>query len=488
MAAGNPQNGYVGNLTEEQEGKLRELWAATFKIFNIATVDEHITPIPSQNGTGTPSTDETTDKKKSKKKFGIFNRKGDSSTESGETASTSSSTLTGGLENMKISDADDKFGESKDFINALTNQSPEDLRTTFWNLVKHDHPDALLLRFLRARKWDVQKALIMMVSTIQWRLDEMHVDDVVVKHGEAGALKDCSSSDPTAKENGEGFMAQLRLGKSFLHGTDKQGRPMCFIRVRLHKQGEQSETSLERFTVHVIETARLMLLPPVETATIVFDMTDFSLANMDYAPVKFMVKCFEANYPECLGVVLIHKAPWLFSGIWSIIKGWLDPVVAAKIQFTKTVDQLEEFIPRNHIPKDLGGDEDFTYEYIEPQPNENAQMEDTDKRDGLLAQRDTIILRFHEATLSWMSAAAKNDKEKCAALQKERSELVAQLFDAYWKLDPFLRARSLYDRQGLIQSGGKIDFYPTKEKANGGEAPAEKAKDETPQPSENDLD
>lgn len=48
--------------------------------------------------------------------------------------------------------------------------------------------------------------------------------------------------------------------------------------------------------------------------TIVFDMTGFSMANMDYAPVKFMVKCFEANYPECLGAVLVHKAPWIFQG------------------------------------------------------------------------------------------------------------------------------------------------------------------------------
>lgn len=26
-----------------------------------------------------------------------------------------------------------------------------------------------------------------------------------------------------------------------------------------------------------------------------------------------MVKCFEANYPESLGVVLVHKSPWIFS-------------------------------------------------------------------------------------------------------------------------------------------------------------------------------
>lgn len=44
-------------------------------------------------------------------------------------------------------------------------------------------------------------------------------------------------------------------------------------------------------------------------------MTSFSLANMDYAPVKFMIKCFEANYPESLGSVLIHNSPWIFQGM-----------------------------------------------------------------------------------------------------------------------------------------------------------------------------
>ena len=36
--------------------------------------------------------------------------------------------------------------------------------------------------------------------------------------------------------------------------------------------------------------------------------------RQDYSPLKFMIKCFEANYPESLGVVLIHKAPWIFQG------------------------------------------------------------------------------------------------------------------------------------------------------------------------------
>ena len=45
-----------------------------------------------------------------------------------------------------------------------------------------------------------------------------------------------------------------------------------------------------------------------------FEMTGFTLANMDYVPVKFIIKCFEANYPESLGVILIHNAPWVFKG------------------------------------------------------------------------------------------------------------------------------------------------------------------------------
>lgn len=47
-------------------------------------------------------------------------------------------------------------------------------------------------------------------------------------------------------------------------------------------------------------------------------MTNFTLANMDYTPVKFMIKCFEANYPESLGSVLIHKAPWIFSSTFPL--------------------------------------------------------------------------------------------------------------------------------------------------------------------------
>jgi len=284
------------------------------------------------------------------------------------------------------------------------------------------------------------------------------VDDDIMKNGELSSLEAANGSDPAKKRLGEDFLAQMRLGKSFLHGVDMNGRPMCFVRVRLHKQGEQSEESLERYTVFVIESARMVLQPPVDTACVVFDMTGFSMANMDYAPVKFMIKCFEANYPESLGVVLVHKAPWIFQGIWKIIKGWLDPVVASKVHFTNNNEEMESYVPKPQIISELGGDEDWTYQYIEPVPGENDIMKDTETRDKLLAARAEIVKEYEAVTLEWIHGTG--DVE---GIKKKRNEIAGKLKVDYWGLDPYLRARSYYDRVGMINPGGRIQFYPSKE-------------------------
>lgn len=181
-------------------------------------------------------------------------------------------------------------------------------------------------------------------------------------------------------------------------------------------------------------------------------MTDFSMSNMDYTPVKFMIKCFEANYPESLGSVLVYKAPWIFQGIWKIIKGWLDPVVASKIHFASNIEDLQEWIPRNRIMKELGGDEDFVYSYTEPVEGENAQMNDTATRDQLQAERTELVKSYETETLDW--ARGEDGGEG-------RNRLAQRLAENYWKLDPHIRARSLYDRTGILGQNGKLEFYPS---------------------------
>jgi len=187
---------------------------------------------------------------------------------------------------------------------------------------------------------------------------------------------------------------------------------------------------------------------------IVFDMTGFSMANMDYTPVKFMIKVFEANYPESLGAVLVHSAPWVFQGIWSVIKGWLDPVVASKVHFTKSAADLAQFIDIKSVPKELGGQEEWTYSYIEPVPGENQRMQDTATRARFEQEREAIVREYEAVTVKWVKTGEE-------VLKGQRLQLADKLRQNYWQLDPYVRARSLYDRWGVIKGGGVIDFHPS---------------------------
>ena len=256
MSASNPA-GRPGNLTAEQEEKLRQFWQAIFQVCGVKDPSESEASTPAETKESPDAGEQEASKKK---RFGLFNRKKRSESKAAATGSSQSTPASGD------STEDDKYGQTQQYHETLAKQSPESIRNTIWTMVKCDHPDALALRFLRARKWDIEKALVMMVSTMNWRQADMHLDDDVMIQGEAGAVRDEKEGDADAKTLGRDFLAQVRLGKSFLHGTDNAGRPICVVRVRLHKQGEQCEASLERYTVYLIETARFVLTPPVDTA------------------------------------------------------------------------------------------------------------------------------------------------------------------------------------------------------------------------------
>ena len=264
------QAGHLGNLTAEQEAKLRSCWAITLKTFGVTDPNAANGAEKDTASIGEPAeavSTPSTEKEKKKKRMSVFSRKHDKGKAGTGVDSAASSPA------LSATD-DDKYGQAKEFQEIIEKQAPEELREAFWTMVKCDHPDALLLRFLRARKWDVEKALIMLISTMHWRSAEMLVDEDVIKRGEGGAQEDSQSTNKAVKKEGDDFLQQLRLGKSFLHGIDKEGRPLCVVRVRLHKPGDQSEKSMERYTVYVIETARLVLRPPVDTAVSLWFLAD----------------------------------------------------------------------------------------------------------------------------------------------------------------------------------------------------------------------
>ncbi|KAJ2992244.1 hypothetical protein NUW58_g2230 [Xylaria curta] len=274
----------------------------------------------------------------------------------------------------------------------IGDMSPAAFRQGLWEFILAEPPGALVLRFLRARKWDVEKAMAMLVSAVNWRV-QRNMAETVIRVGESVGLKEDPSPDEKA------LISQYRSGKLYSRGMDKENHPVYIIKVRLHDPQLQSSEAVEIYILHHIESLRTLATPTNDEISIVFDMTGFGMKNMDFHIVKFLASVFEARYPETLGVVLIHNAPFIFWGIWNIIKGWLDPVVASKIHFTRKPADLLQFISEENLQTSFGGKDTWEYEYIEPVPGENARLEEVEKRAEIQQEQNKLIGEFEQKTI-----------------------------------------------------------------------------------------
>lgn len=178
--------GRPGNLTKEEEAKLKELWLVTLRVFGVSgPAGSEPTSPPSATPAAVAAVEEDPDpaisvtslspdpRKKNRKSFGRFlTRKSRPEKETGK-KDPPVQEISASI--VAVDTSDDKYGQTADFKAALANQTPAELREAFWSMVKCDNPDGLLLRFLRARKWDVDKALAMMVATMNWRSKELNV-------------------------------------------------------------------------------------------------------------------------------------------------------------------------------------------------------------------------------------------------------------------------------------------------------------------------
>ncbi|KAA8913804.1 hypothetical protein TRICI_003112 [Trichomonascus ciferrii] len=416
-----PEPGRISTLTRTEEVKLKLMWSYLLVEQGIApeSLCEDAREASQKLAKTTTNTSSGSDKKK-KSGGGLFGF-GKKKSDAEATEEVAEATIN---------------AARKKYRDAVKNYDAEALNRALFQMYRADHPDNLVLRFLRARKWDVAEAMSMLGETVAWRL-EFDVESLTYK-----------GEERVKQEGQDGLMLQFRSKKCYTYGHDKKARPIVHVRPRFHDPKAQSEEDVQKFTVFTIENARLCLQDPVDTAAVIFDLSDFSLSNMDYAAVKFIIKCFENHYPESLGFILIHKAPWIFQGIWNIIKNWIDPVVAAKISFTKNFEDMNQFIEAKYIPKELGGQREYEYEYEEPVEGENELQQDEETRKNLEDQRLDIGKRFQQAVIDWIQSP---DLETSDKMQQKKNELAEEFKNNYWKYDPYGRARGILDRTGQIK-------------------------------------
>lgn len=395
--------GYYGNCTPSQEEALKKAWSILFDIW--ARNPERSDELTRQGGakvaqSGNELSDVTAAKEKEAKQK-------DSGT------------------NVPVVD------------NAVQKYGGKYLHDEFWRTVMMDPPDQFVLRFLRAREFDVHRAVEMLIAALQFRID-INLDELL-RRGEAGL------------QDEKGFLDQFKRGVSYIHGcTNKSELPIYFVHVGRHYTSAQRIETLQKFIVLSMENARMLCTPPMEKAIIVFDLRGFGLKNADWQAITFILKCLEAYYPESLSRIYIHSAPWIFKGIWAALQPLLNERVQSKIKFSSSAKDLGEFISADHLPADMGGTLDWTWEYTPPRPGENDIQNDEQTRRAIEEEWRALHEAFDDATKHWI----EGDDE----VTSRRTVLTKQLRLKYYQLAPYIRAMNVYQRTGVIQSDFQIHW------------------------------
>ncbi|KAJ1867375.1 phosphatidylinositol transfer protein csr1 [Coemansia sp. RSA 989] len=311
----------------------------------------------------------------------------------------------------------------------LFNQSTHErtFRSAFWQAASQmSNPDSWVLRFLRARKWDVDAAMQMLHKTLQWRVGQA-IDEIVF-YGESLL-----------------HYHTMQTGLAFACAKDKLENPVYVVRVRVNLARNRNIQAIKRFLCWQIETSQLLASGQADgRVTIVFDMTDFTRENIDLKLVRTLITLLTSYYPETLGMLLLYVNSFLFSSLWSLISPFIDPVVKSKIFMAKSPSDLALFIDSSQLIKELGGCKPFEYRYQLPTRAENIRMRNAAGREAAESRFAQAIGQYEERTREWLGGSSR-DPGACS-----RDAACEALHAATVELDPFVRARTLYHRLGLL--------------------------------------
>ncbi|KAJ7371791.1 Motile sperm domain-containing protein 2 [Desmophyllum pertusum] len=190
--------------------------------------------------------------------------------------------------------------------------------------------DRWLSCFLKSRKQEVNDALPALVECVRWRktfgVNELTERSIDRRLFEAGFL--------------------------FPYNQDKDGNSLVMFTGKLYKKDPQQHLELKRYLVFILEKhARLF---PGRKITMIFDMQETGLSNMDLEFVRFIISCFRDYFPWTLAWLIVVELPWILSAAWKIVKSWLSAEAVNKIRFLNKAE-LAELIDEDKLLIRLGG-------------------------------------------------------------------------------------------------------------------------------------
>uniref|UniRef100_A0A8D3B5J2 Motile sperm domain containing 2 n=1 Tax=Scophthalmus maximus TaxID=52904 RepID=A0A8D3B5J2_SCOMX len=233
--------------------------------------------------------------------------------------------------------------------------------------------DALVEGYLTWRIYVVEDALKMIDESLQWR-KEYGVNEIT-----------------------EGTIPRwmFETGAVYLHGYDKEGNKIFWFKVKLHVKDAKTILDKKKYVAFWLE--RYAKKEPGMPLTVVFDMAESGLSNIDMEFVKYIINCFKVFYPKLLLNTNISAA-------WKIVKSWLGPEAISKLKFASK-SEVQTFIGPEYLPPHMGGTDPFKYSYP-PLPDDDFKTpicengpivseDETESKEGEMESRDALESSFN---------------------------------------------------------------------------------------------
>ncbi|BAF24613.1 SEC14 cytosolic factor isoform X1 [Oryza sativa Japonica Group] len=208
-------------------------------------------------------------------------------------------------------------------FSALMELLDEPLKTTFQH-VHQGYARGTLVRFLKAREWNVPKAHKMLMDCLNWRIQN-GIDSVLAKPIVPSDLY------RTIRDT-------LLVG---LTGYSKQGQPVYAFGVGLSTLDKasvhyyvQSHIQMNEYRDRVVlPKASKMFGKQINTCLKVMDMTGLKLSALNQIKMLSTITAIDdLNYPEKTETYFIVNAPYVFSACWKVVKPLLQERTKRKIK------------------------------------------------------------------------------------------------------------------------------------------------------------